>query len=69
MIKTIQTGVRVARIELADAVQMDAINKYSKLELRVAPTLWLEFHGTEASAEEQAKMVQMIAPEHSGFTA
>src|SRR6201982_4048642 len=52
VIKTIQTGIPVARIELADAVQMNAIKKYSKLELRIAPTLWLEFHGTEASAEE-----------------
>jgi D-lactate dehydrogenase (cytochrome) len=64
--KTIQTGVSVARIELADAVQMDAINRYSKLELAVAPTLWLEFHGTEASVEEQAKMVRVIASEHGG---
>ena len=56
----------MARIELADAVQMDAINKYSKLDLPVAPTLWLEFHGTEASVREQAKMVQMIASEHGG---
>jgi len=66
VIKTIQAGVPVARIELADAVQMDAIKRYSKLDLSVAPTLWLEFHGTEASAEEQAKMVQMIAYEHGG---
>jgi len=64
VIKTIQTGVPVARIELADAVQMDAINRYSKLSLPVAPTLWLEFHGTEASVAEQAKMVQMIASDH-----
>jgi D-lactate dehydrogenase (cytochrome) len=66
VIKTIQAGVPVARIELADAAQMDAINKYSKLGLAVAPTLWLEFHGTEASVAEQAKMVQMIASEHGG---
>ncbi len=66
VIKTIQAGVPVARIELADAVQMDAINKYSKLELPVTPTLWLEFHGTEHSVVEQAKMVQMIASEHGG---
>src|SRR5215831_14999488 len=66
VIKTIQAGVPVARIELADAVQMDAINKYSKLSLPVAPTLWLEFHGTEASVAEQAKMVQMIASDHGG---
>jgi D-lactate dehydrogenase (cytochrome) len=66
VIKTIQAGVPVARIELADAVQMSAINKYSKLDLPVAPTLWLEFHGTEASVAEQAKMVQMIASDHGG---
>jgi D-lactate dehydrogenase (cytochrome) len=66
VIKTIQAGVPVARIELADAIQMDAINKYSKLELAVAPTLWLEFHGTDASVTEQAKMVQRIASEHEG---
>ena len=66
VIKTVQAAVPVARIELADAVQMDAINKYSKLDLPVAPTLWLEFHGTEASVAEQAKMVQMIASDHGG---
>jgi D-lactate dehydrogenase (cytochrome) len=37
MIKTIQAAVPVARIELADAVQMDAINKYSKRDPPVAP--------------------------------
>jgi len=56
----------VARIELANAAQMDAINKYSKLDLSVAPTLWLEFHGTRASVEEQAKTVQMMAADHGG---
>jgi D-lactate dehydrogenase (cytochrome) len=56
----------VARIELADAVQMDAINKYSKLDQPVAPTLWLEFHGTEAGVTEQAEMVQAIAADHGG---
>jgi D-lactate dehydrogenase (cytochrome) len=66
VIKTIQPGVPVARIELADAVQMEAINKYSKLDLPVAPTLWLEFHGTEASVREQAETVQKIAAEHGG---
>ena len=39
VIQTIQSGVPVARIEVADAMQMDAINKYSKLDLPVAPTL------------------------------
>jgi D-lactate dehydrogenase (cytochrome) len=64
--KTVQAAVPVVHIELADAVQMDAINKYSKLDLPVAPVLWMEFHGTENSVTEQVKIVQMIASEHGG---
>jgi D-lactate dehydrogenase (cytochrome) len=66
VIQTIQAGVPVARIEFANAIQMDAINKYSKLNLPVTPTLWLEFHGTEAGVTEQAEMVQKIAAAHGG---
>jgi D-lactate dehydrogenase (cytochrome) len=66
VIQTIQAGVPVARIEFANAMQMDAINKYSKLDLPVTPTLWLEFHGTEAGVAEQAEMVQTIAAAHGG---
>jgi D-lactate dehydrogenase (cytochrome) len=50
----------------ADAAQMEAINKYSNLDLPVAPTLWLEFHGSEVSVAEQATMVQRIASELDG---
>lgn len=58
VVKTIQAGVPVARIELADAAQMDAINRYSKLDLPVAPALWLEFHGTEALKTEKAAIIR-----------
>jgi len=58
VIMTIQSGVPVARIELADDMQMKAIGMHSKLDLPIASTLWLEFHGSEASVAEQAGMVQ-----------
>src|SRR5258707_1496425 len=66
VILTIQSGIPVARIELADDVQMKAITLHSKLDLPIANTLWLEFHGTEASVAEQAEMVQTIAKDFCG---
>lgn len=67
VITTIQLGIPVARIELLDEVQMDAVNKYSGLDHPLAPTLFLEFHGaTERSVVEQAEMVKEIAAEQGG---
>jgi len=66
VILTIQNGVPIARIELLDEAQIDAINKYSKLDHRVAPTLFFEFHGTPAGVAEQVESVKAIAAEHGG---
>ncbi len=66
VIATIQSGIPVARIELLDAVQMEACNRYSKLDYAVSPTLFFEFHGTERGVEEQAEQVGAIAGEFGG---
>ncbi|MDP7218630.1 MAG: FAD-linked oxidase C-terminal domain-containing protein [Arenicellales bacterium] len=66
VIMTIQYGIPVARIELVDETQMEAINNYSKTDFEVAPTLFLEFHGTEAYAVEQAESLAEIAAEFGG---
>jgi D-lactate dehydrogenase (cytochrome) len=65
-ITAIQMGLPVARIELVDAEHVKAFNAYSKLDLKVTPTLFLEFHGTEASAREQAESFAAIAEELGG---
>lgn len=39
--------------EFLDDVMMDACNRFSSLSYPVTPTLFLEFHGSERSLEEQ----------------
>ena len=67
VIEAIQCGIPIARVELLDALTVKAVNRYSKLELREAPTLWYEFHGTPRGVEEQATQMQEIAREHGGL--
>jgi len=65
-IQVIQMGVPIARCELLDAHAIRGVNAYSKLTLREAPMLLMEFHGSPASVAEQAATVQDIAREHGG---
>jgi D-lactate dehydrogenase (cytochrome) len=64
VIETIQSGVPIARIEVLDPNQMRAVNAYSGTDYAVAPTLFLEFHGTEAFAREQVETVEALATGH-----
>ncbi len=60
VVSVLQSGVAVSRIELADAVQMRAINLYSKLGLPEAPTIFFEFAGSPASVAHDQQVVQAI---------
>jgi D-lactate dehydrogenase (cytochrome) len=67
VITAIQLGIPVARIELLDEVQMDAVNRFSRLNYEALPTLFFEFHGlSERDVSEQADAVAEIATEQGG---
>jgi D-lactate dehydrogenase (cytochrome) len=66
VILTIQMGIPVARVELLDEVQMDAVNRYSDLDYPARPTLFFEFQGSETGVAEQAESVGAIVSEFGG---
>ena len=61
-----QMGLPLARIELADEVQIKAYNAYSHLTLAEQPTLFLEFHGSATAAREQVETFAEIARGQGG---
>lgn len=66
VIATCQMGIPVARIELVNALQMQAMIDYAKLEYEASPCLFLEFHGSDSSVKEQSEMFGEIAAEYGG---
>lgn len=65
-ITTIQSGIPVARIELLDTLQVKASNQHSDLSLQETPHLFVEFHGSPSSVQEQSEFFQVIAQDFSG---
>jgi D-lactate dehydrogenase (cytochrome) len=67
VIMIVQLGIPVARVELMDETQVEAVNAFSKLDRPVAPTLFFEFHGlSDAAVEEHIQATADIVREHGG---
>lgn len=66
VVQSIQCGVPLARVEILDALQMRAVNLWSKLDYPEAPTLFFEFHGSPAHVAEQVETVKAIAETNGG---
>jgi D-lactate dehydrogenase (cytochrome) len=62
----IQSGIPLARVELVDEQQIAICNAYSKLSLPEQPTLFLEFHGSGSSVQEQSQRFAEIVAEAGG---
>lgn len=67
VIEAIQIELPLARAELVDAVQMEALIEHEGLtEFEAKPTLMLEFHGSDAGVREQAETMAEICGAHGG---
>jgi len=65
--EVIQYGVPIARIEMLNKDQMEICIEYSKLKnMDAKPTLFFEFHGSEASNKEAIKIVEEISKNNNG---
>ena len=47
----IRTGMRIGRVELVDSHARGSVNAYKGTDYAAAPTLFLEFSGSEAGVE------------------
>jgi D-lactate dehydrogenase (cytochrome) len=62
-----QFAIPVVRVELADELQIEAINRYQDTSFAVAPTLFLEFEGgSEEAVAKLARETAEIAAEFGG---
>jgi D-lactate dehydrogenase (cytochrome) len=62
----VQSGIPIARCELLDALSIEAVNAFAGLGEPVAPTLFLEFHGSDAAVAEQVESVAELADANGG---
>ncbi len=67
VIEAMQIGVDLARSELVDALMMKGFALHSGLdEYAQQPTLFLEFHGTPESVDEQGRLVAEVCARNGG---
>jgi D-lactate dehydrogenase (cytochrome) len=67
VIECMQLAVPLARIELLNSCQMGACIEYSKLQgFTAQPTLFMEFHGSKNSVDEQISLVESVAKAYHG---
>ncbi|QYX56231.1 FAD-binding protein [Roseovarius sp. SCSIO 43702] len=61
VVAALQCGLCLNRIELADTVQMRAINSYSATDLPEHPTLWIELTGSGAQVAHDMEVLRDLA--------
>ena len=64
-VEIMQTGLPIARIEFLDENSIQANNIYNKMSLDETPTLFLEFHGSKKTVDQQADTAMEICKQNN----
>ena len=56
-VQTLQSAIPIARMEFLNELSLLATNRYFSSDYPVAPTLFMEFTGSERAVQEQAEAV------------
>lgn len=59
-IAMIRSGMQIGRVELVDARTIEAVNAYKGTGYTMAPTLFLEFSGSEVSVERDVEVARTV---------
>ncbi len=68
VIALMQMALDPARIELLDEQQIDACNRYSNASRPIAPTLFIELHGSEAGTSDQLQLLRATAEDYGALS-
>ncbi|NLD71266.1 MAG: FAD-binding oxidoreductase [Chloroflexi bacterium] len=66
--ETVRYGLNPSAIEILDAETVRVTNEQQGLSLAIKPTLFVEFHGTEASVQEQLGFLREICEDNGCAT-
>lgn len=60
VVSILQAGIPIARSELVDARSIQQVNQYCGTSYKVAPTIFLEFHGNEAGLKQDVEFTKEL---------
>ncbi|MBM7691706.1 D-lactate dehydrogenase (cytochrome) [Peribacillus deserti] len=61
VVSTLSAGIPIARMELVDARSIKQVNLYNNTDYPEKPTLFIEFHGSEAGLKYDVDFAQKLA--------
>lgn len=61
VVDILSAGIQIARIELIDSRSIKQVNLYNNTDYPEKPTLFMEFHGSEASLQSDVELTQILA--------